>query len=53
MPDDPRAPPGTAKWQTVRSALDSWDRTARLCVICLAADIPVGLLAWLVVHFVR
>ena len=44
----PRAPPDAEKWQTVRTALDSWDRTARLCVICLTVNVPVDLLVWLV-----
>jgi hypothetical protein len=50
MPDGPRAPPDAVKWQTIRSALDSWDRTTRLCVICLAVNVPVDLLARLIMH---
>jgi hypothetical protein len=32
---------GDAGWKTVRSALNSWARTARLAVILLAASLPV------------
>jgi len=38
------------KWRTVRSALDSWDRTARMCVIYLTLNVPVEILAWLIKH---
>jgi hypothetical protein len=48
MPDDPRAPPGADTERTVRSALDSWERTARLCVIYLALNVPLDVLAWLI-----
>jgi hypothetical protein len=44
----PRSPPDPAKWQTVRSALTSWSRTLRLCLICLSVNVPVDVLAWLV-----
>lgn len=50
MLDDPRAPPEPEKERTVRSALDSWDRTARLCVIYLTANVPLDVLAWLIRH---
>jgi hypothetical protein len=30
---DLRPPPENEKWRTVRSALDNWNRTARMCVI--------------------
>src|SRR5215469_9978029 len=36
------------RWQTIRFALDSWARTALLCVITLVTSVPVGLLAWLI-----
>jgi hypothetical protein len=35
------------RWQTIRFALESWDRTARLCVITLVMSVPVDTLAWL------
>ena len=45
----PRSPPSAnEKWQTVRSALDSWSRTLRLCLICLFLNVPVDVLVvWL------
>ena len=48
----PQGPPDPAneKWQTVRSALDSWSRTFCLCLICLSVNVPVDVLAWLVKH---
>lgn len=54
MPKDPRSPPDDespsdeAKEVAVRSALDSWPRTARLCVIYLTVNVPLDVLAWLV-----
>jgi Domain of unknown function (DUF5753) len=36
------------RWRTIRFALESWARTARLCVITLVLSVPVGLLAWLI-----
>jgi hypothetical protein len=58
MPADTRGPPvvGTAenataeKWRVIRSALDSWSRTTRLCVIYLTINVPVDILIWLVKH---
>ncbi len=62
MTKDPRSPPGAMKssedakssedekWRTVRSALDSWNRTARMCVIYLTLNVPVEILAWLIKH---
>ena len=50
MPNETRAPPGGDKQRTVRSALQSWDRTARLCVIYLTMNVPLDVLAWLVRH---
>ena len=38
------------KWQTIRFALESWARTARLCVIMLVMSVPVDTLAWLVLR---
>lgn len=38
------------KWQTIRFALESWSRTARLCVIMLVMSVPVDTLAWLVLR---
>jgi hypothetical protein len=38
----PRSPPDPERWQTVRSALDSWSRTARLCLIYLTMNAPMG-----------
>jgi hypothetical protein len=53
-PDATKSPEGCAaedeKWRTVRSALDSWDRTARMCVIYLTLNVPVEILAWLIKH---
>jgi hypothetical protein len=62
MTQDPRPPPEakkasedpqsseSEKWRTVRFALDSWDRTARMCVIYLTLNVPVEILAWLIRH---
>jgi hypothetical protein len=36
------------RWQTIRFALESWARTARLCVIVLVISVPVDTLAWLI-----
>lgn len=47
MPDDSRAPPGEGE-RAIRSALDSWSRTARLCLIYLTANVPVDVLVWLI-----
>jgi hypothetical protein len=49
MPD-PRPPPDLSKWGTVGTALDSWSRTARLCLIYLTLNVPVDVLAWLIRH---
>ena len=35
------------RWQTIRFAMESWARTARLCVIVLVMSVPVDALAWL------
>jgi len=50
MPDDPRPPPGAEKWRTVRSAIEDWGQTARLCVIALTFNVPVDILNWLIKH---
>lgn len=39
---------GEAGWKTVRSALDSWPRTARLSVIMLVVSAPPFGLLWLI-----
>ena len=50
MPKEPRSPPDAEspsdadKDVTVRSALDSWSRTARLCVIYLTVNVPLDVL---------
>lgn len=31
----PRPPKNDGRWETIRYALDSWDRTLRLCLILL------------------
>ena len=49
--DQPRqsiAPSG--RWETIRSALDSNARTARLCVIILVTSIPPAVVTYLI-HF--
>lgn len=38
MPPDP-----PEKWRTVRSALETQDKTRRLCLILLVSSIPFGL----------
>lgn len=44
-----RLPPGAAeRWQTVRFALESWSRTARLCLIYLVMSVPADVLVWLI-----
>lgn len=48
MPD-PRSPP-REKWGTVGAALDSWSRTARLCLIYLTMNVPMGVFALLIRH---
>ena len=53
MPGGSRPPPDTQHSEgerTVRSALDSWARTARLCVIYLTLNVPVDVLAWMIKH---
>lgn len=50
MLEGSQAPPQDEKWRTVRFALDSWNRTARMCVIYLALNVPVEILAWLLRH---
>lgn len=50
---NPRPPnPAAEMWRAVESALTSWSRTARLCLIYLAKGSPAlaGALAWLVRH---
>lgn len=42
--------PECEKWRTVRSALDDWGRTVRMCAIYLTLNVPVGFLAWLIKH---
>lgn len=49
MPDSTPPPMRTAEaWRTVRDALNSWSKTARLCLICCAMNVPVDILAWLI-----
>ena len=36
------------RWSTVRSALDSWPRTIRLCMILMAMTAPADV--WLIWH---
>lgn len=43
----------SSKWTTILSALDSWPRTARLCVISLVMAICSGLTGVLVYLVVR
>jgi hypothetical protein len=38
------------RWRTVQSALSSWSRTVRLCLIYLVWSTPVGALIWLIRH---
>jgi hypothetical protein len=38
------------RWQTIRFALESWARTARLCVIMLVMSAPVDTVVWLVLR---
>jgi hypothetical protein len=38
------------RWQTIRFALESWARTARLCVIMLVMSAPVDTIIWLVLR---
>jgi hypothetical protein len=38
----PPEPP--EKWKTVRAALETQDKTRRLCVILLVSSLPFGLL---------
>jgi hypothetical protein len=49
LPSGRRVNQGAAhRWETIRYALESNARTARLCVIMLVASIPPGLLMMLV-----
>ena len=50
MLDEPRSPRETEKWRVVRSALDNWGRTTRLCVIYLTLNIPADILILLLKH---
>jgi hypothetical protein len=51
MPNSPPADKEVAeRWQTVRSALDSWSQTVRLCLIYLASGASAGIVAWLIRH---
>ncbi len=43
-----RSPPYPGRWRTVQFALDSWSRTARLCLIYLTMNAPVGVLAMMI-----
>lgn len=45
----PRLPrrEGDERWRTIRYALGSWSRTARLCLIVLVTSVPPGVLIWL------
>lgn len=38
------------RWRTVRHALGSWSRTARLCLIFLTFSLPAELLALLIMR---
>jgi hypothetical protein len=50
MADDRGPPASVEKWREVRSALDNWGRTTRLCLIYLTINVPVDVLVWLVRH---
>ena len=51
MPAGRRAPPSSAgKWRTVGAALQDWPHTFRLCLIVIAMNVPVGVIAWLITH---
>jgi hypothetical protein len=50
MADDRGPPASVEKWRVVRSALDNWGRTTRLCLIYLTINVPVDVLVWLVRH---
>lgn len=50
MADDLPELSGREKWLIVRAALDSWNRTARLCVIVLIANVPLDVIVWIVTH---
>jgi hypothetical protein len=52
-PHSPRARPGSAeRWRVIGSALDSWPRTFRLCLILVATQLPLAVvyLSWLLHH---
>ena len=40
------------RWRVIGSALDSWPRTFRLCLILLATQLPLAVvyLSWLLRH---
>lgn len=38
------------RWRTVRHALGSWSRTARLCLILLTLSVPSELLALMILR---
>jgi hypothetical protein len=44
-------PASAEKWKTVTAALESWSKTARLCLILFVLQVPFdGWLAWLLLH---
>lgn len=46
-----RLPPvGSGRWQTVQTALDSWTRTVRLCLIYLSCYVPFDVALWFTRH---
>ena len=47
--DGPRVPQrgNDERWRTIRYALGSWPRTARLSLIVLVTSTPPGVLVWL------
>ncbi|MEA2203120.1 MAG: hypothetical protein QOI89_3886 [Solirubrobacteraceae bacterium] len=42
--------PPDGRWRVVRSALQSWSRTTRLCVIILIAGVPMDALTWTILR---
>jgi hypothetical protein len=39
------------KWKTITAAIESWDKTARLCLVLFVLQVPFDCwLAWLLLH---
>lgn len=39
------------KWKTIAAAIESWDKTRRLCLVLLVLQVPFdGWLAWLLLR---